>query len=616
MSSPFRSRRPDRRRRKRRRTLKRTVHYLIVNHASERSPLALRIRRYVRRLALLLNREPSTILVVAAAIGVATGLAVIVFYRFIDLVQRVAIRSTPETMVRAVAVPVIVAVGFALSRALVKWGSRNSDGENIPDVMRAIAARGGHIKLGPVAVKTLASGIVIGTGGSVGPEGPVVVAGAASGSTIGRRFGASPDRLKTLVGAGAAAGIAAAFNAPIAGVLFASEKMLGTFSAGSFAPVVVAAVLASVVGRTAFGDDPVIRIATEYGVGSPWEILLYALLGVVAGLVAVAYARGVYRTQDLADRLRDGWLQVAAATVVVGALGVVFRGDLWGQGHESLDLAIVNDRAAWFLIALAFAKLAATCVSLAVGRVGGVFTPALFIGATLGGGFGLLAAAMLPALSLQPEAFALVGMAGLVAGSTHAPLTAMMMVFEMTLDYALILPLMLCSSIAFLVARRVHPESIYTEWLARRGIHLTHGADAALLARLSVAECFNRRVRLLTEDASLDELLAHLRESRQGVFPVVGDQNRLAGIVTAYDLRTLADQEHAFEHLVVAGDLMRAGVVIAADDSLLTAMRRFGASEASSLVVVDTEADRRVLGIISRTDLFATYERALAESSL
>lgn len=566
----------------------------------------------------LFNREPSTILAVAAAIGVATGLVVVAFYRAIDLVQRLVLQWVGQAAFHVtLIIPVIVALGLLASRALVRWGAQNSDGENIADVMRAIAARSGRIRPLPVAAKTLASALLIGTGSSVGPEGPVVVAGAATGSRIGRWFNASPDRLKTLVGAGSAAGIAAAFNAPIAGVLFAVEKMLGAFGAASFAPVVVAAVLASVVGRGVFGDEPVISIPAQYGLGAPREILLYVLLGIAAGAVGVIYARGVYRSQDWLARLRRPWMHVVLAALIIGALDVAFRADLWGKGHESLDLAIITDRAPWFLIALAFAKLTATCLSLAVGRAGGVFTPALFIGATLGGGLGMAFAEVFPDWQLAPEAFALVGMAGVVAGSTHAPLTAMMMVFEMTGDYALILPLMLCAAIAFLVARRVHPESIYTEWLARRGVHLAHGADAALLTRLSVAECYNRQARVLREDAVLSEMLMAMRESRQTGFPVVDDDGELRGVIRAADLRDILEDHAAFEHVLVAGDIARdATELLTPDDSLLTALRRMGAGDLALLPVVDSLRGRRVLGVLTRADLFSTYERALTEQSV
>jgi CIC family chloride channel protein len=562
---------------------------------------------------LLFTREPSSILAVAAAIGIGTGLIVILFYGAIDRVQDIVLAGAVRTgLPLPLFIPAALALGIVGSRALVRWGARGSEGENIPDLMHAVAARGGVLHARPVTFKTLAAALVIGTGGSVGAEGPVAVAGAAAGSRLGRWFAASPDRLKTLVGAGAAAGIAAAFNAPIAGVLFTAEKILGAYSAAAFAPVVVAAVLASVVARAAFGQDPVIRIPVQYGFGGAREIVLYVALGLATGVVSVLYTRWFHGAQRRFAPLRP-WAAVALGVVAVGTLNVIFRADLWGRGHETLDLAILADRTAPFLVALAFAKLLATGLTLAAGGVGGAFTPALFIGATLGGGLGVAFADLLPAWELEPGAFALVGMAGLVAGATHAPLTALMMAFEMTGDYGLILPLLLSSALAFAVARRLHPESVYTEWLTRRGIHLSHGADAALLARLSVAECYNPRPHLLREGAPLAEMLAALRDSRQTDFPVVDGDRTLVGLVSAMDLRELLQKEETLRDLVVAADILRsANEVVTAHDSLLTALRRFGARDAAYLPVVDGRG--RLAGMLSRADVFSAYERGLAES--
>lgn len=569
-------------------------------------------------LAAALEREPSLILGVAAAIGVSAGLAVVVFYRAIDLVQRLVLRSAGRTPIPAwLFIPAAVAAGLVACRALIRWGAQRSDGENISEVMRAVAGGGERLSARRVAVKTLAAAVVIGTGGSVGAEGPVVVAGAVAGSSVARAVRATPDRSKTLIGAGAAAGLAAAFNAPIAGVLFASEKILGTFGAATFAPVVVAAVLAAVVGRAILGGEPVIRLPESYALTGAWTILAYAGLGVVTGVVSVFYSRGIYLAQDWMGRLRRPWMTVALGVLCVGALDVAFRAELWGHGHQSLDVAHVVQYAAWFLIALAFAKLVATVVTFGAGGFGGVFTPALFIGATLGGGIGAALAALFPAQGLAPQAFAIVGMAGFVAGATHAPLTAMMMVFEMTGDYGLILPLMLCAAVAFLVARRIYPESVYTEWLVRRGIHLTHGADASLLARLSVAECYERRAAVLREGDALPDMLTLMRERAQASYPVVDGRGALAGLVTADELRQAFAAEADLRALVVAGDLAApATQVLTPHDSLLEALRRFGATDAALLPVVRAPGDPVLLGVVHRRDLFAAYERSLHEAEV
>ena len=379
--------------------------------------------------------EHAQLLVLAVGIGAAAGVAVLMFYAAIDVIQGLVLRSALRIpFPAAFLIPTFVALGLVACRALVRWGAKDSPGENIPDVMYRVTVKGGVIQSVPVLVKTLGAAIIIGTGGSVGAEGPVVVLGAATGSRIGRWLRASPDRLRTLVGCGAAAGISAAFNAPIAGVIFGIEKILGAAGGMALGPFVVASILAATVSRAAFGNHPVLTLPAEFGVGSAWELFAYVGLGVLTGVVAVAYSRGVWKTQDLFADLRRSWTQVALGAMLIGGLDLAFRSDLWSQGHESIDLGILAARSALFLLALAAAKIVATAVTFGAGGTGGVFTPALFIGATLGGAYGVTLHEIFPGADLAPGAMALVGMAGLVAGATHAPLTAIMMVFEMTGD--------------------------------------------------------------------------------------------------------------------------------------------------------------------------------------
>jgi chloride channel protein, CIC family len=571
------------------------------------------------KLAALGGEEHSILLTLAVVIGAAAGGAVTVFYKTIDVVQRLVLReATHATLPVVVLIPLVIALGLAACRALVRWGAHASTGENIPDVMYRVTVKGGVIRAVPVLVKTAAAAIVIGTGGSVGAEGPVVVLGAAAASRIGRWLRASPNRLRTLVGCGAAAGISAAFNAPITGVIFGIEKILGTASGMALGPFVVASILAATVGRAVFGDHPVIALPAAFGIHTAWELLLYMALGLVTGVVAVGYSRGVWKAQDLFGRLRSPAAQVLLGAVLIGALDVVFRADLWGHGHESLNIGIVATRGALFLLALAFAKLAATAFTFGAGGSGGVFTPALFIGATLGGACGIGVATLFPSWHVAPGAVALVGMAGLVAGATHAPLTAIMMVFEMTRDYGLILPLMLTSVLAYGIARRLHPESIYTEWLVRRGVVLSHGADAAVLARTTIAECVNRHPVTVPENADLRTTLALVQESRQSEFPVVSPdgRGRLAGMIHRDAVLEATGSGDHLAPVLVAADLIRPHAEqVTPEDSLLTGLRRLGAEDVDYLPVVDAASREELLGIVSRQDLMAAYERALSTES-
>jgi CIC family chloride channel protein len=574
-----------------------------------------RVRRQVLALIQRAARlDESTVLIgFAVGIGLAVGVAVILFYRLIDLSQAVALSTADQlTWLGALDILAVVALGLGIAYAIVKYGARDSDGENIPDVMRAVAKRGGHIPSLPVLAKTAAAGVLIGTGGNVGAEGPVAVAGAALGSRIGRVFRSGHNRLQLLVACGAAAGISAAFNAPIAGVFFALEKILGSFSVTAFAPVLVASVIAAVVSRAVFGSSPVIAIPTEYAMGASWELLLYAALGITVGVVATFFTRAVYRSGDLLQRRPNRWVQVAMAAVAIGALDILFRADLWGQGHESLDIGIIAEREPWYLIGLSFAKLAAAAVAIAATRAGGVFTPALFIGATLGGGLARAAQVVFPEWVVQPEAFALAGMAGLVAGATHAPLTAIMMVFEMSGDYALILPIMVTTAIAYLTARRLFPTSIYSEWLRRRGERIGHGRDVGVLERVTVGEAYNARPFSVSEGATVQEIMHAIGETPQTEFPVVDADGRLVGVVTYSDLRTVLADRDRLAHILIAADIANLEIEpVTTVDSLRTALQRLGVHGSLTLPVVEPGDGRRLVGIISRSEILAAYDREL-----
>lgn len=575
-----------------------------------------RADRLVAQLTRLGIDENTLLLGFAVAIGSAVGVAVVLFYKLIDLIQAIALSAVSGmTGWDVLTIVLIVVAGLGLTRLIVYYGTRDSDGENVPDVMLAVAKRGGSVMAMPVGVKTAAAALAIGTGGSVGAEGPVAVAGSALGSSIGRFFRSGPERLRLLVACGGAAGISAAFNAPIAGVFFSLEKLIGSFGVRAFPPVLVASVLAAAISRAAFGASPVIEIPTEYGVGAHGEMLLYAVLGVITGIVAVFYTRTAYLAQDRLGALRLTWHRVIVGALMVGALDVMFKADLWGHGHETLSMDMIGLRAGYFLIALAFAKVLATGLTLSVTKSGGVFTPALFVGATLGGGLAVTANQLIPGFHVIPEAFALVGMAGLLAGATHAPLTAIMIVFEMTSDYALILPLMLCGAIAYITARRLHPDSIYSQWLTRRGENIHLGRDTAIMERLRVGDFCDRNPDIIGEDATVAQILQAIGRSRQTEFPVLDTDLELLGMLTYDDLRQVLAEADRFAPVVLAGDLANPNYErVAPDESLATALQRLAVRGSHTIPVVDRMDPHRLIGVIGRQEILAAYDRELLQA--
>jgi CIC family chloride channel protein len=555
--------------------------------------------------------EPAILTSLAVLVGILAGLSVLLFYRSIDvaaaIVSRVAtVLEIPSALVAAAT----LIIGLLVVRLLVHYGTGDSDGENIPDMMHAVARRGGVLNLRPVAIKTLASAVTLGSGGSLGAEGPVAVLGAAVGSRAGRWLGFNKQRLRLLLSCGAAAGLSAAFGAPIAGVLFVLEKLVGSFRTSVLAPIVVASVSAAAVTRVGLGRDQVIRIPTEYHFGGPRDLILYAAVGLVGGCVGVLYARMAWKVPDWLRPL-PRWLRLVFAAVLVAAVASRFSPELWGRGHQGLDLGLVTERTALVLFALCFAKIAATSLTLGGGGVGGVFTPALVVGGTFGAAAGVALAQLMPGWDLQPVAFALVGMAAVVGAATHAPLTAVFMVLEMSGDYGLILPILLGGTLAYVVAKPLYKQSIYTEWLARRGEHITHGTDESVLAALTVADAYRPEAVVLPAQATLGEVLAQVRQAGQLEFPVVDEANVVVGMLTWDELKGALADGARDRRVADLADPPRAGVTL--QDDLRTALRLLRERDAHLLPVLDGIPPHHLRGVIGRSEIFAAYERAAEE---
>lgn len=557
----------------------------------------------------------------AFVIGVGAALGVVGFYKFIDVAYVVFFRYPGTFLSHSEFLayrPLLTAVGLGAAWWVMQRLGRKHEGMNVPDVQLAVVRRAGDIPLQPALARTAASAITLGSGGSAGSEGPVAVLGSAIGSFLGRAFQFSANRMQVLVGAGAAAGISAAFNAPLAGAFFAIEEILGSFAVGSFPPIVVSSVIAAVISRAAFGNHPAFPIPQQYGYALTSEVFLfYPLLGLVTGLASALYVRTYFFADTVAGMLRKvrgaRRLLPWVGGLLVGTVVFLSGGLLVGYGHLAVRLEVFG-RMAWYLLALlAIGKIVATSLTLNFGGSGGVFTPSLYIGAATGGAFGAALVALFPGLHLHPEAYALVGMGALVAGATDAPVTGILIVFEMTNDYAIVLPLMLTTVICYVVARRLEPDSLYSGWLHRRGERIEHGADRDVLTGLRVADAYDSDPQVIGEQASVTDILEHLGRSGQSYFPVIDPDHQLVGVITMAELGRLAKDYRDLSSLLIAADVAQSSEVVAPDDSLLTAIRKMGVRGAPSLPVVDPESGRLV-GLISRSHILGTYERSVAGS--
>lgn len=571
--------------------------------------------RLVERLPLREWDEGAVLMTFGLAIGAAVGLGVAGFYRLIDLAYfafAVAPAERLDLLGNALYRPLLTAAGLWTAWAIVRR-VRLPEGQNVSDVQRAIAKRGGQVPLQPVAVRTVAAAVTLGSGGSAGSEGPVAVLGAGLGSWLGRLFRFQPRHLKILVGCGAAAGISGAFNAPFAGAFFALEEVLGSFSARAFGPVVIASVVGAVSVRALLGAEAVIQVPA-YGDIEPWAMLLfYPFLGIACGAVSAAYTRLFFHTARRFRGMRGPeWLRPVAGGLLVGALALPAAALLTGDGHLRIPMAELAPLAWWALLGMAALKILMTVVTFGAGGSGGVFTPTLLIGALFGAGLGAVARELVPVTGADPVAWGLVGMAGLVAGATRAPITAIFMVFELTDDYGLVVPLMLVAVLAFATARRLAPHGLYDGWLAERGELLAHGADRALMERIPVREALDRDAVRVAPEAPLAALVAATGHARLVLLPVVDRDGTLLGVIHYPDLREALLDRGDLAGVLVAADLAEPVESTLPDASLRDALRTMNARGHDALPVVDREGGR-YLGMLSRADLLAAYERVLLE---
>jgi CIC family chloride channel protein len=429
---------------------------------------------------------------------------------------------------------------------LVHFFAREARGHGVPEVMFAVARKGGRIAPQVAAVKALASALCIGGGGSVGREGPIVQIGSALGSTLGRVVRVNEERMRLLVACGAAGGISATFNAPLAGVFFAMELILRDFNGQSFGMVVLASVTASVIGRAALGNQPFLHLPA-FTVDHLSQYLLFALLGLIAGIVGVGFTRVLYWIEDACDWAWRGpeWLRPAIGGLLLGGLLLVLP-EMYGVGYPVLGNGIAGKYAIGFLVLLLLGKMVATSLTIGIGGSGGVFAPSLFIGAMLGAAYGQALHQLAPDIAGPAGAYALIGMGAVFAGSARAPITAVVILFELTGEYSIILPLMTAIVLATGVSHLISRDTIYTLKLRRRGVDLDESAATELaFATSTAADVMEPVGESVRQNRTLLEVAFQLAHASRGQLPVVDRDGNYRGIITAHTVaEALADGTH------------------------------------------------------------------------
>jgi CIC family chloride channel protein len=481
--------------------------------------------------------------------------------------------------------------------------------QGVADVIEASALKNGRMSPGDGLCAAFVSAASIGCGASVGREGPIVHFGATLGSLVARHLHLSPSLAQTLLGCGVAAGIASAFNAPIAGVFFALEVVVGHYGLGAFSPVVISSVIGTVITRIHIGADPAFILPPQQVV-SFLEIPAFVLLGLVCALASVALIRGIAGVQATHAALSvPPWLRPAIAGLLTALIAVLLP-EVLGVGYEAVDNALDNTYPLRLLIRLAVAKTAATALCLGSGFGGGMFSPSLVLGAMVGGAFGMIAAGLFPEFGSEASVYALLGMGAVAACTLGAPISTVIMIFELTADYGVTFALMVAVAVASVFFRQIHWHSYFTWQLARRGIDLQTRRDQGLLRATHISAVVRREVATVGLDADLAQLKSLFLHRHLPIF-VVDDDGKLYGSIEFDDLADAAFDPEQAEPPTARDLVHRTPVALVPEDDLETGLRLCEMNKEEHMPVVDNGQDMRVIGEVRYQDLVLAYNRAL-----
>jgi chloride channel protein, CIC family len=560
--------------------------------------------RLLPRVAELRQREGQVFLILSLVVGALTGLVVVAF---IVLTERLGMRLYPVGGApwRRLLFPVVgsLGIGYLLYRYFP-----NARGSGVPQTKAALFAREGRITLRTVLGKFFCTSATLASGIPLGREGPSVQVGAGIGSVLGRFLGLRSEQVKNLIPVGAAAAIAAAFNTPLAAVVFSLEEIMGDLHAPVMGAVVLASATAWMVLRLFLGNHPLFAVP-QYQLVHPAEFAVYAVLGVAGGLVSVAFTKlllGI-RMRFLCFPQNTVWLQPVAGGLLVGLMGW-FVPQVMGVGYGYVGDAL-NGRMAFNLMLLLVAlKLFAVTASYASGNAGGIFGPSLFIGAMLGGSVGTLAHHLFPTHTATPGAYALVGMGAVFAGIVRAPMTSVLMIFEMTQDYAVIVPLMIANLVSLFIASRLQQEPIYEALAVQDGIHLPTAESRQRYGQRQLATVMHTAGESLPAEITVREAMERVRSSEVRTW-LVTDQRGVVGVISLDRLERALGEDTDKNEDKKLGDLLDAVVFphVHPDQGLDLALERMGANQIELLPVVNRADVHELEGIVTLRDVLNAY---------
>ncbi len=566
--------------------------------------------------------EHTFMIIIALIIGTLAGFSAILIRALIELITDISYTGHGSILQNISDSPwylilFIPAIGGLIVGPIIYFFAPEAKGHGVPEVMQAIFLKGGKIRPRVAVIKAFASAVSIGTGGSVGREGPIVQIGSSLGSTIGQFFKVPTKRMKTLVGCGAAAGIAAAFNAPIAGALFALEIILMDFAVAQFSPIVIASVMATVVSRAFEGDFAAFKVP-RYELVSPQELIFYVALGILAGVVSYLFIKILYSFEDWFDEQKKipEYFRPVIGGLGVGLIGI-FAPEVMGVGYDTINFALNGNIIWYFAFILIFIKILATAITLGSGGSGGIFAPSLFMGATLGAAFGVVVHQLFPAITATPGAYALVAMGGLVAGTTRAPITAIIIVFELTNDYHIILPLMITTIISTIISSYFTRESIYTLKLVRRGIHLKDGSEVNVMKSIFVRDVYDTQFSAIHPDDKFNTVVRKVVQSHGQEFPVLNNNDEIIGTISVETIKDFLFENDELQEVLIAADVYEPKYdTVSVDDNCQTALEKMRRFNWESIPVTETSDSKVVIGVLHIKDIQDAYYKAIERLDL
>lgn len=551
----------------------------------------------------------------AIIIGALAGYGTIVIRYLIKFISELTFSGAGSFLEAVMATPwylriAIPAIGGLIMGPILYYFSKESKRSGVPDVMQSVMVRGGYIRPRVAIIKALTTAIAIGTGGSVGREGPIVQIGSSIGSSIGQFFRVSHQRLKTFVGCGAAAGIAATFNAPIAGALFAVEIILQDFAFAQFSPIVISSVMATVISHHYAGNFAEFQVPT-YTLVSYHELAFYFIMAFCLAVVGVFFIKTLFSVEDFFEKNLKipGYLKPAIGGLIIGVVALKFP-EIMGVGYETINDALHGKTLGIFALVLILIKIFSTSISLGAGSSGGIFAPSLFLGAMTGVTFGNIVNNFFPAITGTPGAYALVAMGGLVSAVTHAPITAIIMIFELTNNYSVILPLMITCIISMIVSSSLLRESVYTLNLVRRKVHIKSGSEADIMQSIFVKSIYCKDFEWMEHTLKFNEVVDKLITAKNPYFPVLNKEKKMIGMISMQDIKEYLFEKDMLQDLLIADDIAVKDLITARlGDTCHDVLEKLTRSVLQGIPVVSDNDPTVLLGMIWRKDVYAAYNQ-------